>query len=313
MSRPTFILGLVTVAVLTACTARGVRLTPKLGRVEDVQTRQGEYDGYSVAPHFDFVVPMQGAYGYVTLTGKGTRAIVVGTRTRREDGMPRSGAPGLRIDPIMMRPEDPRGEDFLIGRIEGLDYEYLSQQGWLFPCDASTDWLCKVEAPYLVTPSFKFVDPLIQYLGRWMKKGGFGGRLVISVWQPKGIPADVRTAMGRKEGFSVEWARGPDHPERSAIALTGQGTRLFPPAVEGQPEAYERRGNTAVLAGTPGRQSMGFLSPSRSYPPYVVDVHLVSYTDVDAAIAEWGRALREGEHQGTIIITVGGPWVAVAN
>ncbi|MFP2960313.1 hypothetical protein ACLEPN_21435 [Myxococcus sp. 1LA] len=108
----------------------------------------------------------------------------------------------------------------------------------------------------------------------------------------------------------MEWARGPDVPERSAVALIGDGTRLFPPALETQPEPYEQRGNTAVLIGKAGDQGVGLISRSKSYPPYVVYVHVVSYADVDAAIAEWGRRLREGNHQGAIVIAVGGPWFA---
>ncbi|MCP3102811.1 hypothetical protein LZ198_28435 [Myxococcus sp. K15C18031901] len=313
MNRRRLFLGLATATALTACSARGGRLTPKLGRVEDVRTQKGEYDGYSVERHFDFAAPMQGSYGHLALTGTGPRPIVVQKRTRRADGMPLSGAPGLRIDPIMMRSEDPRGEDFFVGRIEGLDYEYLRQKGWLFPCDASTQWLCKVEAPQLVTPSFEFVDPLVDYLGRWLKAGGFGGSLTIAVWQPRGTPADVRTSMGRKDGFTVEWARGPDYPERSAIALTGHGTQLFPPAVEGQPAEYAKRGNTAVVLEGPGRALVNLLSRSTSYPPYIVDVHLSSYASVDEAIAEYGHALREGQLQGTIVITVGGPFLFISN
>ncbi|WP_426750337.1 hypothetical protein [Myxococcus sp. Y35] len=71
----------------------------------------------------------QGAYGFIVLQGKGSRPIVVAQRTRRADGVPLSGAPGLRIAPIMMRPEDPRSPDFSEGRIKGLNYEFMRQQG----------------------------------------------------------------------------------------------------------------------------------------------------------------------------------------
>ncbi|AKQ67936.1 hypothetical protein A176_004848 [Myxococcus hansupus] len=286
-----------------------MRPTPEMGRVEDVRTQDGDYDGYSVAKHLARQQPDQGAYGHVVVTGHGQRPIVVRQRTRRVDGMPLSGSVGLRIDPIVMRPDDPRGPDFLAGRILGLDYAFMKQQGWLFPCEPSdTTWLCYRTSPELITPSLASLDPLIAYLGRWMKHGGYGGTITISVWRPQGSPEEIRTPFGKHDGFTLSWAQGPDVRERTAVALTGHGTRLFAPREEGQPEAYEQRGNTAVLIGGPEAPGTALLSRSKSYPPYAVFVHVVSYADVDAAIEQWGRHLREGEHQGTLVIAVSGPW-----
>lgn len=77
---------------------------------------------------------------------------------------PLSGAPGLRIDPIMMRPEDPRGHDFHANRIEGLDYEFMQEQGWLFPCEPPRyEWLCRPAGSEVATTNFKFVASLIQH------------------------------------------------------------------------------------------------------------------------------------------------------
>ncbi|WP_426750336.1 hypothetical protein [Myxococcus sp. Y35] len=161
----------------------------------------------------------------------------------------------------------------------------------MFPCEASDDsWSCRRAGPEVITASLKSVNPLIEYLGRWLKEGDYDGSLSISVWRPKGSPEESRTRSGPHDGFTVDWARGPDVLERSAVALTGHGTRLFPPLSEGQPEAYEQRGNTAVLIGKSGDRATALLSHSRSYSPFAIFIHVVSYADVDAAIAEWAAA-----------------------
>ncbi|MBU8900995.1 hypothetical protein KRR26_35910 [Corallococcus sp. M34] len=274
-----------------------------MGTERDVQTLQGEYDGYSVELNLFTNVP-QGDYGQAILTGHGSRPIVVRKKTRRADGMLPSGAPHLSIDAIMMYPTDPRGPDFGWGFIDGLDYTFMQRQGWLFPCNEDNfDYiLCRPETPSITISSYKRVDAAIQYLGRWLKDGNYGGKLFIDVWRPKGSAADVHTLMGEKDGYSVEWAHEPGIRDRTVVAITSRGAYPLPPVPEGKTSTY-------LQVGPPSEQWSHWVRSAQAYPPSVLTEEIASYADMDEAILTFGRLLQQMNIDGTMFIYVIGPQV----
>ncbi|WP_224241034.1 hypothetical protein [Hyalangium gracile] len=313
MGRLFLAVGFIVSMVLSACASLGsAHPLPKLGLREDIRTTSGRYDGYSVRVDLDHAAVHQGHQGTIWLTGHGTRPIIVTQRTQRGDGMLLPGAPTLRIiTPIMMYPDDPRLPDSQAERIQGLNYDFMVAQGWLFQrCDRSPYSFCAPQGrEYLATPSFRTVDPLIAYLGQWLTEGDYAGTLRIDVWQHLGTPEDIQTRFGQHEGYTVDWCKGAKDEHRRLIVLTGQGSRDFEPFLPGQPADIERRSNWAVLIGKKGTEGLAVLGKPGCHAPYAAEVDVVSYADVDAAIAWWGRRLTESDARGEIVIRVTGPYL----
>ncbi|NTX61004.1 hypothetical protein HUA74_10060 [Myxococcus sp. CA051A] len=296
-------LGLAAVFSSNACAPRVSRPGPKLGQVADVHTKPGRYDGYAVQFEFELVDRMAGHRGYVFLTGQGRKTWSVREVSAR-DSLERRLAPTLRMDsPVMMGPAVSREPDLLGRRIEGLDYEFMLRQGWLFErCAADSGDDCELNGQYLKTSSFHAVDGLIAYLGRWLKEGDYAGSLVITVVQDQGGPEDVKTRMGAHDGYTVE--RCKRYADSRLIVLTGQGSQAFTPSVAGEPEDIARRGNLGVLVGRPGEQGFAILGKPGCQAPYAVYVDVASFDQVDAAISSWGRRLKDGDHKGEVVIVV---------
>ncbi|MCY1023909.1 hypothetical protein [Pyxidicoccus sp. MSG2] len=311
MNRLLLVLGLAATFCLGACAPRAVRPSPKLGRLEDIHTKAGTYDGYSVQMHFEHTATLQGHRGGVVLTGHGRRAIHVLPGGRNVDSLAPPGTPNLRIDfPIMRGPEEVPRPGFRAGRIEGLDDDFLREQGWLFQdCGPGYSEFCEPSGAGFITPSFKSVDPLIAYLGKWLKEGDYAGTLSISVWQHMGVPEDIRTPFGQHEGYTVDWCSSLDKGSRRLIVLTGQGSRVFRPMLPDQPEDIEKRGNSAVAIGSRGSEGIAFISRPGCNAPYAAWTDVVSYEEVDAAIAEWGRRIQEDDAKGELVIRVSGPFL----
>ncbi|NTX09577.1 hypothetical protein HUA76_02165 [Myxococcus sp. CA056] len=303
--------GLVAIFSSNACAPRVTRPSPALGQVADVRTKPGRYDGYSVAWRFekDAKALGVGLWGGVELHGQGRRPIVVWPRA--ESGDPSSdgdSGPALRIDsPMVTRSSDPRVREFLSGRIEGLDYEYMKAQGWLYErCGPPFVEPCVLRGTFIKTSSFESVDPLIAYLGRWLKEGDYAGVLHINVVQHVGVPEDIRTRMGDYDGYSVDLCKPEENPDRRLIVVTGQGSRVFAPFIAGEPEDYDKRRTWAVLIGGPDPQARADLTRPGCHAPHAARIRVVGYEDVDAAIAYWGGLLKAGNHQGEVLIYVQG-------
>ncbi|MCY0998729.1 hypothetical protein OWM54_16440 [Myxococcus sp. MISCRS1] len=312
MERRLLVVGVIAGLVLGACAPRGVRPVPPLGSESDVRTRPGTYDGYSVKVDFKQVARHQGHVGEVVVTGLGDVPLVMTLRRQGDDALERRLAPGLRIEhPVMMAPQEPSAarDERVRWRVEGLDYEYLRKQGWLFEgCQPDFQPLCELGGTALVTSSFQAVDALVAYLGHWMTEGHRRGSILIEVWAHLGTVDQVKTRMGAQDGYTVAWCKLEESADHRLLVLTGQGARVFAPLVDGEPEAIEQRGNAGVVIGAAGTER-GFTTVSRPgcHAPYAAWVDVHGYGQVDAAIAWWGRRLKEGDHAGEVLLRVSGP------
>ncbi|WP_426748160.1 hypothetical protein VZQ01_14815 [Myxococcus faecalis] len=312
MEHRLLVVGVIAGLVLGACAPRAVRPVPPLGSESDVRTRPGRYVGYSVTLSFLQTARHQGHLGDVVVTGLGEVPLATTSRRQGDVALERRLAPGLSIEhPVMMASQLPSAArpERVLSRVEGLDYDYLRDQGWLFErCEPGFVWLCEPGNRVLVAPSFQVLDALIAYLGRWMQEGHRKGAIVIQVWAPLGTVDQVKTRMGAQDGYTVAWCRPEEYPGHRLLVLTGQGTRVFAPLVDGEPEAIEQRGNTGVLIGAPGAER-GVTTVSRPgcHAPHAAWVDVVGYGQVDAAIAWWGRRLKEGDHAGEVLLRVSGP------
>ena len=104
------------------------------------------------------------------------------------------------------------------------------------------------------------MDPLIAYLGEWLKEGDSAGTLSISVWQHMGMPEDLRTPFGQHDGYTVDWCSSLDKGSQRLIVLTGQGSHVFEPLIPDQPEDIEKHGNSAVAIGREGSAGVALIS-----------------------------------------------------
>lgn len=274
--------------MLGACSHQGLRPPRKLGRVEDFRAKDGHSDGYSVTRGFEFTAPSQGYFGFVSIQGHGQRPIVVRPRPKRDE-VARGMAPTLRISPITTGFDDPRVQQLLANQIEGLDYDFIREQGWLYErCYRGSEWLCENTGAMLNTPSFQSLDALVTYLGRWLKEGNYGGTLVVEVWRHPGVPEEVTTRMGTYDGYSVDWCKLEEHEWR-ILVLTPTHT-ADAPGVE----------QTELL---PGQSSTG-CHARFSTLEYVND-----FAALDEAILRIGRSLREGALRGEVLLVVEAPYM----
>jgi len=203
------------------------------------------------------------------------------------------------------------------GQLQGvLDLEALQQGGLLTGGD---DWCqfqisCGAEGLPLLTPSFRYVDPVVERLGQELSQGDYKATIVLHVKIPEGSPADVHTAFGDLEGYSVAWCTQEPVPQRSVV-VTGHGSHALPTEVPaGVPYSEFLQQNHALLMGSapePLSLPTPFLEKGcGGEPAYVMTVF--SYHEVDRLVELLGRKLKAGDFSGEVLVRVLSPACAQA-
>jgi hypothetical protein len=189
-----------------------------------------------------------------------------------------------------------------------LGLEELQHRGLLTGGD---DWCqfqisCGVNGLPLLTPSFRYVDSVVERLGQGLSQGDYNSTLVLHVKIPEGSPADVHTVFGDSEGYSVAWCTQKPAPQRFVV-VTGHGSHPLPMEVpSGVAYSQFLQDIHALLMGStpePLQLPTAFLEEGCGRKKaYVMTVY--SYHEVDRLVQLLGRKLKEGDFSGEVVVRV---------